>query len=319
MNKLKYPYQTQSAVLFIIFNRPAETAAVFEKIREARPPRLYIGADGPRANRPGEDEICRQAREITSNIDWDCEVKTLFKDANVGCKLGEATAMQWFFDNEEEGIILEDDTLPSNSFFRFCDEMLDRYRHDTRIRIITGSNFQQGKKWGDASYYFSNLIHSWGWAGWRRVWKEYDMDLKQYDEKDVKQKLANIFNDQLIIDTWYDLFVRTKSGQIDTWDYQFGFSNFFNNGLCIIPNYNLITNIGFGANATNTFNEGSAFSKMPLEEIGEITHPLYILPEKQADLFTLHKEFYIAEKKRQNLRRNRFKRWVRSQIMKKNS
>ncbi|MDB5156914.1 MAG: hypothetical protein JWR50_1621 [Mucilaginibacter sp.] len=317
MNERETPYRTKSAVLFIVFNRPAETAAVLEKIREARPARLYIGADGPRADKPGEDEICKQTREQALKIDWDCEVKTFFKNENAGCKVGVASAIQWFFDNEDEGIILEDDALPSNSFFRFCDEMLEKYRLDTRIRIISGANFQQGKKWGDATYYFSNLIHCWGWAGWRRVWNEYDIDLKQYDEKDVKEKLSNVFNDQMIIDTWHDLFVRTKAGDIDTWDYQLGFSSFFNNGLCIIPNYNLVTNIGFGANATNTFNEDSAFSKMQLEEIGEIKHPLYILPEKQADLFTLNKEFYIAEKKRQNLPRKRFKRWLRSLVLKK--
>jgi len=317
MNERETPYRTKSAVLFIVFNRPAETAAVLEKIREARPSRLYIGADGPRADKPGEDEICKQTREQALKVDWYCEVKTFFKNENAGCKVGVASAIQWFFDNEDEGIILEDDALPSNSFFRFCDEMLEKYRFDTRIRIISGANFQQGKKWGDATYYFSNLVHCWGWAGWKRVWNEYDIDIKQYDEKDVKERLSNIFNDQMIIDIWHDLFVRTKAGDIDTWDYQLGFSNFFNNGLCIIPNYNLVTNIGFGANATNTFNEDSAFSKMQLEEIGEIKHPLYIVPEKQADLFTLNKEFYIAEKKREDLPRKRFKRWLRSLVSKK--
>jgi hypothetical protein len=311
MNTLEKPYTTKSAVLFVIFNRPAETAAVLEKIKEARPPRLYIAADGPRTGKPGEEELCRQTREAALKVDWECEVKTLFKESNVGCKFGVSSAVDWFFANEEEGVILEDDSLPANSFFWFCDEMLERYRHDTRIRSISGSNFQQGKKWGDATYYFSNLVHVWGWAGWRRVWNDYDIELKQYDEKEVKEKLSNIFADPMIIDIWHDLFVRTKAGQIDTWDYQLGFSSFFNNGLCIIPNHNLITNIGFGANATNTHNADSEFSKMPLEHISEIKHPIYILPEKQADLFTLNKEFYIAEKKRQNLPRKRFKRWVK--------
>lgn len=314
MNTSETPYRTKSAVLFVVFNRPEETARVLDKIREARPPRLYIAADGPRVNKPGEDGICKQTREIALNVDWNCEVKTLFKDSNVGCKLGVSTALQWFFENEEEGIVLEDDALPSNDFFRFCDEMLDRYRHDTRIWAISGSNFQQGQKWGEASYYFSNLIHVWGWASWRRAWNEYDITLKKYDEKDLKEKMSNIFDDQMIVDSWYDLFVRTKSGQIDTWDYQFGFSSFFNNGLSIVPNHNLVTNVGFGANATNTFNEDSTFSKLPLEEIGEIKHPLYILPEKRADLFSLNKEFYIEEKKRQNRPRKRFKYWLKSKL-----
>lgn len=317
MKKFETPYTAKSAVLFIVFNRPAETAAVLDKIREARPPRLYIAADGPRADKPGEDEICQQTRVAALKVDWDCEVKTLFKDQNVGCKHGVSSALQWFFENEEEGIILEDDSLPSNSFFSFCDELLEKYRHDTRVRSISGSNFQQGKKWGDASYYFSNLVHVWGWAGWRRVWNDYDIELKQYEEKDVKEKLSNIFEDQMIIDIWHDLFVRTKAGDIDTWDYQLGFSSFFNNGLCIIPNHNLISNIGFGANATNTHDANSVFSKMQLEHISKITHPLYIMPEKQADMFTLNKEFYIDEKKRQNHPRKRFKRWLKSALTEK--
>ena len=313
-----HKYQTKSAVLFIVFNRPAETAAVLEKIREAQPPRLYIGADGPRADRPGEQELCRQTRENALKVDWDCEVKTLFKDNNVGCKIGEASAMQWFFENEEEGIILEDDTLPANSFFRFCDELLEKYRNDSRIRIISGANFQHGKKWGDATYYFSNLIHGWGWAGWRRVWNEYDMELNQYDERDVKEKLSNIYSDPMIIDSWYNIFVGIKSGRIDTWDYQFGFSSFFNNGLCIIPNYNLVTNIGFGENATHTTDSNNILSKVPLEEINEIKHPLYIVPEKQADLFTMNKEFNIAERQRiANKPRKKLKRWLKSIIGRK--
>ncbi|MFD0751508.1 nucleotide-diphospho-sugar transferase [Mucilaginibacter calamicampi] len=306
-----HKYQTKSAVLFIVFNRPAETAAVLEKIREARPPRLYIGADGPRANKPGEEELCRQTRENALKVDWDCEVKTLFKDSNVGCKIGEASAMQWFFDNEEEGIILEDDTLPSNSFFMFCDELLEKYRHDTRIRIIAGANFQHGKKWGDGTYYFSNLIHGWGWAGWRRVWNEYDINLNQYDESDVKEKLANIFNDPLVINRWYNIFNGVKSGKHNTWDYQFAFSSFFNHGLCIIPNYNLITNIGFGENATHTKNADDMMSGVPLEEITEIIHPRYIVPEKQADLFTMNNEFHLAAE-RKNTPFKKFRRKVKA-------
>lgn len=311
MNTFEKPYVTKSAVLLVIFNRPEEAAAVFEKIKEARPSRLYIAADGPRANKPGEDELCRRTREVATKVDWDCEVKTLFKESNVGSRLGVSSAINWFFENEEEGIILEDDCLPADSFFWFCDEMLEKYRHDTRIRSISGSNYQKGQRWGDASYYYSNLIHVWGWATWRRVWVECDITLNSYDEQDVKAKLSNIFTDQMIIDIWHDLFVRTKAGLIDAWDYQLGFSTFFNNGLSVIPNYNLVTNIGFGANATNTYNVDSEFSKMALEHIGEMKHPLYILPEKAADLYTLNKEFYIAEKKRQNLPRKRFKRWLK--------
>ncbi len=310
-------YQTQSAVLFIIFNRPGTTARVFERIREARPSRLYVAADGARDDRPNEAVLCLQARDITTQVDWDCELKTLFKDKNAGCKEAVSSAITWFFDHEEEGIILEDDCLPANSFFRFCDTLLNKYRFDTRIRHISGANFQHGKKWGDASYYFSNITHVWGWAGWRRVWNDYDKELSRYNESDVRSQIENIFTDPLIVDSWQHIFKELKAGKIDTWDYQLGFTNYFNNGLCIIPNDNLISNIGFGDNATHTTkaHAHNLSANIPLTEIGEITHPLYFLPEKKADDFTLSYEFDIAAKRRkQNLLRRRFKRWLKSLI-----
>ena len=167
----KILYQTKSAVLFVVFNRPDTTKRVFEAIRLAKPKRLYITTDGPRPNMPDDVQLCKQTREIVSVVDWDCEVKTLFREENAGCKNGVSAAINWFFDHEEEGIILEDDCLPANSFFKFCDTLLEKYRYDTRVRHITGCNLQFGKKWGDASYYFSNLTNGWGWASWRRAWR----------------------------------------------------------------------------------------------------------------------------------------------------
>ena len=119
------PYDIKSAVLFIIFNRPDTTKKVFDQIKAGKPGRLYIAADGPRMNRPGEEVLCRQTREIINDVDWPCEVKTLFRQTNQGCKEAVSSAIAWFFENEEEGIILEDDCLPNNSFFRFCDTLLE--------------------------------------------------------------------------------------------------------------------------------------------------------------------------------------------------
>lgn len=310
-----YNYQAQSAVLFIIFNRPDTTIKVFERIRAARPARLYIAADGPRAGRPDEEQLCRQAREIANQVDWDCELKTLFRKTNMGCKEAVSSAISWFFENEEEGIILEDDCLPAGSFFSFCDAMLNRYRHDTRVRHITGGNFQLGAKRGDASYYFSKISHVWGWAGWRSVWRDYDKDLKQYTEKEARLALLNVFDDEWIADSWYRIFNELKAGNIDTWDYQLSLTNFFNNALCVIPNVNLISNIGFGQNATHTKQAVDKYAALPLEEIGEITHPSCFLANRQADQFTLNDQFNIAEMRRQrNKPRKKLKRWLRSVI-----
>jgi hypothetical protein len=172
---------------------------------------------------------------------------------------------------------------------------------------------QQGKKWGTASYYFSNRTHVWGWASWKRAWKDYDVDLNKYDAAEVKTKFLNIYNDPLVAESWANVFMGMKTGQINSWAYPLDFVNFFNNGLVIIPNENLISNIGFGSNATNVTVQKSIFDHIPLAEIDEITHPIFILPEKQADLFIIDHNFDIEKKRRkQNSLKYKLKKWWRA-------
>ena len=306
------PYKTKSAILFVLFNRPDTTQRVFDQIRDAKPKRLYLTADGPRPGFPDDEELCRRTKEIVGEIDWDCEVKTLFRDENAGCKNGVSAAINWFFSQEDEGIILEDDCLPAISFFKFCDTLLEKYRHDTRIRHITGCNLQFGKKWGNSSYYFSNRTHVWGWASWRRVWDDYDLNLDKYHETDIKQQMKNIYDDDLVAESWANIFKELKAGKINSWAYPLDFANFFNNGLVIIPNENLISNIGFSADATNTLNKNSIYANIPLVEITEIHHPLFVVPEKQADLSIINRDFDIAERRRkQNAWHRKIKRWFK--------
>jgi hypothetical protein len=242
-------------------------------------------------------------------------VKTFYKEENAGCKHAVSSAVTWFFNHEEEGIILEDDCLPANSFFKFCDTLLEKYRDDTRIRHITGCNLQQGKKWGNGSYYFSNRTHVWGWASWKRAWKDYDVDLKNYNSDGIRERLMNIYQDSLVVECWVNIFKELKTGKNSSWAYPLDFINFFNNGLTIIPNENLISNIGFDSNATHTIEKDSVFANVPLAEIEQIVHPSFILPEKQADLFIMNNHFNIAEKRRkQNRLRKRAKRWLKSVV-----
>ena len=312
-NLLPTFYHTKSAVLFLIFNRPDTTEKVFEQIKNARPKRLYVAADAPRENRPGEELLCKQAKDIVSNIDWECEVKTLYRNQNAGCRDAVSAAITWFFDNEEEGIILEDDCLPANSFFKFCDTLLEKYRFDSRVRHITGCNLQEGKKWGKGSYYFSNRTHVWGWAGWKRVWIEYDKNLNRYNSDEIKGKLENIYSDPLVVETWVSIFNDVKAGKINSWAYPLDFINFFSNGLTIIPNENLISNIGFGTDATNTVSADHVFSNVDLSEIEEIIDPAFMVPEKQADLFIINNHFNIEQRRReQNALHKRLKRWFKS-------
>ena len=184
----------KTAVLLVIFNRPETTQVVFEAIRKAKPPRLYVAADGPRTEVPSDAKKCKEAREIINQVDWDCEVKTLFREKGLGCGLGPSSAFTWFFEHEEDGIILEDDCLPSQSFFWFCEELLERYRHDNRVMHIGGNNFLNGwQKDRDYSYYFSNSGHIWGWATWRRAWKLFDFNISLYEKLKGKNYFQNFF------------------------------------------------------------------------------------------------------------------------------
>ncbi|RBL93860.1 nucleotide-diphospho-sugar transferase [Chitinophaga flava] len=310
-------YTVQSPVLLLVFNRPDVARRVFDRVKAVRPSRLYIAADGPRPGVEKDGLLCKATREIYNQIDWDCSVRTRFNEVNKGCKVAVAEAITWFFEQEEEGIILEDDCLPSADFFPFCDQLLQRYRYDTRIMNITGTNLQMGRKWGEASYYFSQYSHIWGWASWRRAWQHYDMELSEYDEPSVNRLLGNIFTDPFLIEGWTDIFRRLKAGLIDSWDYQFNFTTFFQNGLCIAPQVNLISNLGFRPDATHTYNAPKDHAALPTGVIDNpLVHPSYFIPEKQADYFFLNRDFDLEGKWRtyhkNRVWRRRFKRWLRS-------
>jgi hypothetical protein len=307
----EHVYKTRSPVLLVIFNRPGVTGAVFEAIRSAATPRLYIAADGPREGHLNDISLCAQTREILNKIDWDCRVETLLRDENLGCRDSVSEAVNWFFSNETEGIILEDDCLPANSFFRFCDEILEKYRNDGRVRHITGCNLQFGKKWGDASYYLSNRVHVWGWASWRRAWKDYDITLAGYDTRTVYKKMLDIYGDALVAETWTAIFNDQKAGKINSWAYSLDFANFLNDGLVVIPNQNLISNIGFGVSATNTLAAENSYANIPLVEMERVTHPSVIIPQKEADLSIINRDFDIPNRrKKQSAWHRRLKRWA---------
>jgi hypothetical protein len=290
---------------------------VLAEIKKAKPTRLYITCDGARSSRLGEAELCEQTKQaVLEAIDWDCEVKTLFRETNIGPREAIASAITWLFDHEEHGIILEHDCLPSNSFFRFCDTLLEYYQYDQRVWLISGCNLQNGKIWGNATYYFSNLTNGWGWATWKRSWATYDKDMKHLTSDDVREQTSKIFSDPLIVNHWVELFQKTKSGEINTWDYQATFTHLFAHAVNIVPNMNLVSNIGFGEGAENTLDAESVFANVPLAEINTIVHPKFMVPETQADLNTLTIEFKLADKikylKKHNSYRRKLKRWLRS-------
>jgi hypothetical protein len=290
-------YNPEDAILFLVFNRVDTTSKVFEAIRNAAPKKLYVAADGPR--NVGEYQKCKTVREIATDIDWDCELKTLFREDNLGCKDAVSGAINWFFDQEELGIILEDDCLPSSSFFGFCSALLHKYKDDNRIGHIGGSNFQDGIQRGDSSYYFSRLTHVWGWAGWRRAWNKYDVNMSTFPYFKAHD-LQNLPGHAPFKEVWYKNLKSTYDGEINTWDYQVSYFNIINNYLSIIPNKNLISNIGFGEGATHTI-ENHPFADLKTGEIEEMIHPVFFIADVDADLFTQHIEYYQPPIKKKGL------------------
>lgn len=244
---------TMPPVLFIVFNRPGPTRQVFEAIRAARPPRLYVAADAARADRPGEQERCAQVRAIATAVDWPCEVRTLFRDTNLGCRLGCATAIDWFFEAEPEGIILEDDILPQPGFFEFCASLLERYRDDESVSMVSGCSFIGRPPDCDADYVFTRYMHIWGWASWRRAWRHYDLTMSQWRRPAAAARLARVLGGRrAAIAHWTALFDAVGAGKVDTWDYQWVFSSWMADMTAIMPPGMLVRNLGFGDDATHT-------------------------------------------------------------------
>ena len=278
-------------VLFLVFNRPDTTLIVFEKIRQTKPPRQYVAGDGPRKGNDEDKEKVKKVRDIVNRIDWPCEVKTLFREKNLGCKKGVSTAITWFFNQEEKGIILEDDCVPNLDFFNFCESLLDRYAKDEKISVISGNNFQNGKWRGDASYYFSKYSHIWGWASWRRAWKYYDGDIKFWPQWRNSKAWLNYMPDKMERKEWEKIFDRVYDGQIDSWAYPWMACLWYKDGLTATPNVNLVSNIGFGVDATHTLYENDKNANQPTQELGEIIHPKEIKRDMEADRYNFDNFF----------------------------
>ena len=263
----------KTPILFIIFNRPDVTIKVFNEIRKVKPSKLYIVADGPRFNKAGEKKKCGETRDIIESVDWQCEVFKNFSDINLGCKKRVSSGIDWFFDNVEQGIILEDDCLPNLSFFRFCEEMLEKYKDEEKIGMVSGDNFQFGKVKNDYSYYFSRYTHIWGWATWRRVWKKYDVSISKWPQIKKSGELNKIFSNTKDACYWSSSFDDIYNNKIDTWDYQLFLMFLVNKYLVIMPSVNLISNIGFSPSGSTHTKRISKFSNMKAEEL---TFPLNV-------------------------------------------
>ena len=276
--------QLQTPVVFIVFNRPSLTRRVFSRIAQARPSRLLVIADGPRRDRPGESEKCEEARLIATSVDWPCQVEVEFSSENMGCRDRIVRGLNWAFERVEEAIILEDDVLPDPSFFPFCEQMLGRYRGDARVSMIAGFNIVQEHLKTDYSYFFSQLTHIWGWATWRQSWARYDQHLNDWPEIKSSGLLREIFDRPGVVAYWTKIFDSMHDGSgLNTWDYQWMYTNLMHNALSVVPHVNLVENLGFGPDATHTIT-ASDVCKLTAQSIKfPLLHPPSLVPLRQMD------------------------------------
>ena len=280
----------KTPVLYIVFKRLDMVIQSFEAIRKAKPPKLYIASDGPRKNNAEEAEKVNAVRKyIMDNIDWECMVKTRFREINAGCNINVTSAIKWFFDNEESGIIIEDDILPNLSFFYFCEELLNYYRDDERIMFISG----MGNRGGDGNeenieitgnYHFVKSFQVWGWASWRRVWDKFDLNCKYLDYF-LKENIAfKVIHNIESLKRFLMMFKILYNSRLNkdfnsiSWDFSVCYMMFINNGLSILPNQNLVSNIGHG-HKEGTYSQNEQYFVEERREISEIIHPKFIFPE----------------------------------------
>jgi hypothetical protein len=295
-------FQLTTPVLLIGFNRIGPLRQVFEAIRAARPTKLYFACDGPRNE--GEKARCEEVRALVREVDWPCEVQTRFNEKNLGLRNGVSSAIAWFFEHVEEGIVLEDDTLPVPSFFRYAQELLERYRHDQRIWVIMGNNLMEdwaGVK--DGSYYFSSHGYGapWGWASWRRVWKYYDVDMKLWPSLKASPLLKDFFLSEGEDRDVHAMFDYVHEGRMNSWSYQLDITRIMNHGLNILPNTNLIDNVGFGDDGTHTTSLSDPRNKRTATEMAfPLAHPRFIMLDARRD--RLYFEKYIGSTRNERIK-----------------
>jgi hypothetical protein len=278
-------------VLILAWRRPQTLRQVINAIRPVAPTRLFVACDGPNPDRPGEAEKVAATRKVIANeIDWPCHIKRFYSDDNQGCRLGVSRAITWFFEQAEEGIILEDDCVPHPDFFPYCQTLLERYRADTRVWCISGNNFQKDQWRGDGSYYFSRYNHCWGWASWRRCWQNYDGELNQWSSLRDSGLLQTVFEDPKERAYWQKIWQRLQdTEEPDSWAYRWTFTSLVNGGLTALPNRNLVSNVGFGVDATHT--SGNGVDTTIGNGIDPHLHPSFVLRDSLADRYTFDHHF----------------------------
>lgn len=303
----------RTPVLFNVFNRPETTEISFEVIRKAQPSRLYVSADGPRSWVEGEKERCELARSMTENIDWPCEVIRLYSEDNLGCGKRLSSAITDVLKEQERVIVMEDDCVAEQTFFSYCDQLLDIYSDDQRVMTISGNNFQKSSRYQDQAYYFSKYQHLWGWATWRRSWQHYDFSIEDWPTLKSQDFLAKVCESSREAEYWGRCFDRVMCGAVDTWDYQWILACWRQHGLCVLPSQNLVRNIGFSGNGTHT-TEDSIFDNLPTFPISRLSQQNDVFADKTADRYTDEIMFSGVESKKEPRNRWISTRTIRNRL-----
>jgi len=294
----------QTPVALLIFNRPEITRRLVEEVIRAQPPKVLVFGDGPRADHPKDAELIAAAKRVIGQAPWECEVLTNYSDVNLGTKLRPATGLNWVFKMVEKAIFFEDDCLPHPSFFRFCNELLEKYEHDERVMMISGNNFMRGRKLTADSYLFSHYAGIWGWATWRRAWRHYDVELRQWPALRETPFLHDVLSNEDEVAFWRQCFDRIVSGETQTWDHQWQFACWAQHALSIMPAVNLCTNVGFGPAAQHYKEFDPRLAAVSVEEMQfPLRHPPVMVRSREADDFVFRELLSGGVSKKRRSRR----------------
>lgn len=272
-------------ILILIYKRPSLTKRLLSSLSNVKPKKIYVAGDGPKDD--VEENKVQETRDAIKSIDWDTNVKTNYSTKNLGLRKRVSSALDWFFENEKAGIILEDDLIPNKSFFEFSESLLEKYKHEDQVTTISGNNFLFDRLDLKYDYYFTRYPHCWGWATWARAWKKYDHEMDSWPEVKKTRKLKDIFGgDPFLESYWTSIFQKVYEGKIDSWSYIWTYSNLIKGGLSINPSQNLVSNIGFGREATHT-KVKSRVAEMDTHKLKfPLKHPSKIKRNKKADTIT---------------------------------
>lgn len=274
----------KTPVVLIIYHRPELMINVIESLRSVRPSKIFVIADGPKDK---SDEIrCDETRNLIKSIDWKCNIYKNYSSKNLGLRKRVVTGLNWVFSKVDRAIILEDDLKINKSFYRFCEEMLERYKNDKKIISVAGNNFLFGRHNITEGYFFSRYIHSWGWATWRRAWKLYDDKMTDWPKVKESGELKNKIKNPFIYLYWTNRFDLTYKRLVNSWAYCWTYTSFINNKLTIVPSVNLVSNIGIGSRATHTMDKNKVMN-VPTKTVNfPLKHPMVVKRDGVADSIT---------------------------------